>query len=423
MRSRGPGGRARTRTLTPRAGAFALLLFGVGAAFGLVGSLILPTPAVGSARLQTERSHAVSAGHEAAVSNCVAGSLRSRAAQVLVVGLPGVTSSDEPLAQEVLALGVGGVFVNDSNVFDSVQIRTLSDGLRAASKLPLMVATDEESGRVSSFRALIGATSSPRTMAATQTLAEARAYAEQMGSQLAALGVNTDLAPVADLDAGLSSGLIGDRSFSSDPLVAAEYAEAFARGLSDAGVVPVVKHFPGHGGTVTDVHKRDATIGTTLEDLLSADVMPFVGLIEAGAPIVMVGHPRYLALDPQMPASLSPATYRLLRDLGFEGVALTDSIGMGAIHRRWDFPEAAVKSLAAGADAVLATDGTHTKAMVRAIVRAVKRGTLDENRLDEAVARMLTLKGVDPAELTCGTAGPRPTMARRSLLAAGRPQD
>ena len=412
----GPG----ARTLTPRSAVVAFVLFGVGAAFGLVGSLMVPTPAVGSARSSAPRNpQADTAVHEAAVSDCVTGPLRSRAAQVLVVGLPGVTSADEPLAQEVLKLGVGGVFVNDSNVFDSVQVRMLSDGLRAASKLPLIVATDEESGRVSTFRALIGATSSPRTLAATQTLAEVRAYAEDLGSALADLGVNADLAPVADLDAGPSSGVIGDRSFSSDPMVAAQYAEAFARGLSDAGLLPVAKHFPGHGGTVSDVHKRGATIGTTLEDLLSSDVMPFVGLIEAGTPIVMVGHPRYLALDASMPASLSGATYRLLRDLGFEGVAMTDSLGMGAINRRWDFPEAAVLAVAAGADAVLATDGTQARAMVTAIVRAVKRGTLDENRLDEAVARMLTLKGVDPAELTCGTAGPRPALARRSLLTRG----
>ena len=157
------------------------------------------------------------------------------------------------------------------------------------------------------------------------------------------------------------NGVIGDRSFSADPVVASEYTEAFAAGLADAGVLPVVKHFPGTAGRSTDVHSEGATVDAPLEELLTTDLLPFIALIDAGAPIMMMSHVRYDALDPDRPASLSPAAYRLLRDLGFEGVAMTDSVGMGAIHRCWDFPEAAVRALQAGADAVLATDGDHAR--------------------------------------------------------------
>ncbi len=122
----------------------------------------------------------------------------------------------------------------------------------------------------------------------------------------------------------------------------------------------------------------------------------------AGVPVVMLSHAAYDALEPKVPASLSPVAYALLRDLGFEGVAMTDSIGMGAIHRRWDYPEAAVLAVQAGADAVLATDGRHAAAMVDALVEAVEDGTLSEHRLDEAAARMLALKDLDPLLLTCG---------------------
>ena len=412
--------RVGARTLTPARVAAAIVLFAFGAGSGMLGSLFLPAPASGQAQPPRPRPavslQPVAAMHEAPVADCVGGPLRKRAAQVLVVGLPGATSADDPVAAGAMRLGVGGVFINDSNVVDALQVRALSDGLRAASTTPLLVTTDEESGRVSTFRTLIGATSSPRTLAATRSADEVRSYAADMGTRLAGLGMNADLAPVADLDAGLSSGVIGDRSFSADPMVASEYAGAFAAGLSDAGLLPVAKHFPGHGGTLLDVHKEGATIATPLEDLLARDVMPFVGLIEAGVPIVMVGHPTYLALDPDLPASLSPTSYRLLRDLGFKGVAMTDSIGMGAIHRRWKYPEAAVKAIVAGADAVLATDGTAAADMVDAITKAVRSGTLDEDRLDEAVARMLTLKGVDPETLTCGEAARVPALGRRSLL-------
>lgn len=402
---------------TPRGVAVGLVLFLVGTGIGLVASGFVPraTAATSTATAGTQPV----AAQKIARNDCVPASLRARAAQALVVGIPHVTTATDPLALEVLSLGVGGVFINDGNAVDAEQVRDLTRGLRAGSTLPLLITTDEESGRVSSFRPLIGGTSSPRTLAATMSVDDVRAYAAELGEQLADLGLNSDLAPVADLDAGTATGVIGDRAFSDDPLLAGRYAEAFAAGLADAGLLPVVKHFPGHGAAGVDVHKRGATIDTSLEDLLAADVMPFIDLIEAGAPVVMVGHPTYTALDAERPASVSKATYRLLRDLGFEGVAMTDSIGMGAIHRRWDFPKAAVMSLKAGADAVLATDGRQAAAMVDAIVNAVEKGKLDEARLDEAVARVLAVKGVDPALLSCAQGATAPRMARDNLVAKG----
>lgn len=406
--------------LTARSAVTAVVLFAVGTALGLLGATVMPIAAARGVGIGAEaQAEAAVAVHEAPAAECVPASLKRRAAQVLVVGLPDVTSATDPTVAELTRLGVGGVFLNDSNVVDAVQVRALTDGVRAASRLPLLITTDEESGRVSSFRPLIGGTRSPRTLAATQSPEQVRAYAAELGGKLAQMGLDSDLAPVADLDAGPSTGLIGDRSFSGEPLTAEAYAESFALGLADAGLVPVVKHFPGHAGVQADVHKRKAVIDKPLADLMASDVQPFMGLVEAGAPVVMVAHPTYSALDPKLPASLSPAAYRLLRDLGFRGVAMTDSIGMGAINRRWDFPQAAVKAVRAGADAVLATDGRASAAMVDALVAAVEDGSLSEARLDKAVARMLSLKGIDPAELTCATAPRAPAMARASLLARG----
>lgn len=400
----------------------AAALFAVGMGFGLLGALIAP---IASARANRAAIPVAAGGPAAdvkaaaadtAAAACRPGPLRRRAAQVLVVGIPDATSPADPIVTEVAKLGVGGVFLNDGNVVEAAQVQALTDALRNGSKFPLLITTDEESGRVSSFRALIGSTSSPRTLAATRSAADVRAYAGEMAAQLADLGVNSDLAPVADIDSGPSTGVIGDRAFSGDPLVVAEYAEAFAAGMADEGVLPVAKHFPGHGRSTDDVHQRPATVDTSLEELLATDVLPFVGLIEGGVPMVMVGHPTYTALDDEWPASLSPASYRLLRDLDFTGVAMTDSIGMGAIHRRWKFPEAAVLALRAGADAVLATDGRHATAMVDGIVAAVKSGDLPERRLDQAAARMLAMKGADPQSLTCADPGKIPSMARDALV-------
>ncbi len=344
---------------------------------------------------------------------CVAAPLARRASQVLVVGLPETTSADEPLARDVVELGVGGIFLADGNVVDAAQLRAFVAALRDAARLPLLVATDEETGRVSSVREIVGATSSPRTLTATRSPDEVRRFAAQLGRDLLALGIDVDLAPVADLDAGPSDGVIGDRSFSADPATATRYARAFARGLADAGVTPVVKHFPGHGRAVGDVHKGTASVTAPLSTLRHSDLVPFRALVDAGAPVVMLGHVTYGALAGNRPASVSPGAYRLLRDLGFTGVAMTDSLGMGAIHRRWDFPRAAVLAVGAGADAVLATDGRQARRMVRAIVTAVRSGELSEERLDEAAARMLQLKGVDPATLTCATVAASPTLAAR----------
>ena len=331
---------------------------------------------------------------------CTAAPIEQRAAQVVVVGLPGVRSPAAALVDELRGLGVGGVLLKSGNVVSAAQVKALTDDLQWQPVDPL-VATDEELGRVSSFATVIGRSPSPRTLAAATGPEQVRATARTLGGQLAAMGVDVDLAPVVDLDAGPASGVIGDRSFSADPAVAADYGRAFTRGLLDAGVAPAAKHFPGHGRSSADSHVMADAVSAPLEELRRTDLVPFEAQIEAGVPIVLLGHLDFAALDPGRPASLSPAAYRLLRDLGFEGVAMTDSLGMGAVTTRWLIQDAAVLALDAGADVVLLNQGQHARLLRDAIIRAVEEGRLDEERLDEAVGRMLTLKGVDPAVLLC----------------------
>jgi beta-N-acetylhexosaminidase len=332
---------------------------------------------------------------------CVPASLETRAGAVLVVGLPGVTTADDPVAEQVTEAGVSGIFLAASNVRSAEQIRALVGGLRAQSSRPIVVTTDAESGRVSVLRDVIGGGPSPRRMARQRTLAEVETLAAELGGRLKDLGVDLDLAPVLDLDDGPYGGVIGDRSFGTDPEQVTRYATAFANGLGQAGVQAAVKHFPGQGRSGADTHIHPATVDTAVGELQARDLVPFQRLIDGGAAVVMMNHLDYSALDADLPASLSPAAYALLRSMGFDGVAITDSLGMGAVNTRWDFPVAAVKAITAGADIAFATDGRQALRMRNALVAAVRSGALTEARLNEAATRVARLTGADVTALTC----------------------
>lgn len=332
---------------------------------------------------------------------CAPAPLAERAAATLVVGLPGVTTADDPLVAEVLELGVSGVFLVQENVVDAEQVTALTAGLRERAGRPLLVSTDEEGGRVSVTREVLGGGPSPRRLAAERTPDQVREVGRELGASLAGLGIDLDLAPGLDLDDGPSGGIIGDRSFSADPEEAATYGLAFSRGLADSGVSPTVKHFPGHGRSAVDTHREGDVVEASLDELRDTDLLPFQQAIDAGVPVIMLNHLAYAEFDPDLPASLSPQAYELLREMGFEGVAITDSLGMGAVNVRWDFPVAGAMAIAAGADIALAKDGNRAREMVDALVAAVDSGQLPEERLDEAAARATALAGGDAEALTC----------------------
>jgi beta-N-acetylhexosaminidase len=344
---------------------------------------------------------------------CVPAPLAVRAARTLLVGIPLVTDPTDPLVGEVLDVGVGGLLFTDENVESYEQAKALVHGIRARATWPLVMTADEEPGRVTSFAAVLGYLPSARRLAAQSTPEEVHDVARQLGVELAELGITLNLAPVADLDDGPWDGLVGDRSFSADPDEASRYALAWARGLASAGVTPVTKHFPGHGRSATDSHTHLPEADVSLIDLAATDLQPFADAVSAGVPAIMLGHVAYDALEPSVPASMSARAYELLRGLGFEGLAITDSIGMGAVNLRWDFGDAAVQAVRSGADAVLATDGNQARWMRDALVEAVAAGLLDEARLNEAAARMAALAGDDPVALACqAVALPRLSPAR-----------
>ena len=217
-----------------------------------------------------------------------------------------------------------------------------------------------------------------------------------------ALGIDIVLAPVVDVNPLVGKGPIGSRSFGSDPAIVARYAAAYVDGWESAGILPVLKHFPGHGSASGDSHTGRVTT-PPLDQLTARDLVPYTMLADRH-PGVMVGHlevPGLTDVD-QKPASLSPSAITgLLRgQLGYaDALVFTDALGMDAISTRWSVPDAAVLSLIAGADVVLFALLSDTAPVIAAIEAAVGSGALTSSRLDQAVGHVLAQKRIDPCTL------------------------
>jgi beta-N-acetylhexosaminidase len=227
------------------------------------------------------------------------------------------------------------------------------------------------------------------------TVAETEANAAAVGADLKALGFDINLAPVADVRVE-GYNTVTSRSFGTDSTTVTEHVLAFARALQASGVIPAVKHFPGYGKAVGDAHLQLTTVGTPREELESVDFPPFRQAVAAGIPIVLTSHLHYAALDSEVrPATISPEviTGLLREELGFNGVVITDSLGMGAITLTVGTGEGAVLALAAGADLLLLTDNiTKVPGYAQRVQDAVDSGRLSRERVLEALGRVAALQ-------------------------------
>lgn len=317
-----------------------------------------------------------------------------QAGLLVVAGIPHVDDITDPEATAVLDAGVGGVVLRGENLTDPQQARTLTEDLTAAAPLGLLLFVDQEGGRVAHARAVVEQTPSARRLG--RALAEdpsdsaAIDAGETIGAGLRGAGIHATLAPVADLDDGPYDAIIGDRSFGGAAAVAAPAATAFMQGLHARGTMAVAKHFPGYAGA-GDTHS--ATSAVELDgDELADDLRVFEALIEAGVDAVMISHVSYEAFG-GVPASIDPEVYEHLRATGFDGVAVTDSLGMGAVHGEQGHGRTAVAALRAGADLVLANQGSEAAIEMRdAIMDAVATGELPRDRFDQALRRVMLLR-------------------------------
>ncbi|HEY6003831.1 MAG TPA: beta-N-acetylhexosaminidase [Anaeromyxobacter sp.] len=328
-------------------------------------------------------------------------SLDRDVAGLFCVGFEGKSPSPEVL--ELVRRGVYGVVLFGRNVEDAEQVAALVAELKRAADRPLLVCIDQEGGRVARLRAPQGFTELPPMRALGDTGDEvlAREAGRLLGSELRAVGIDQDFAPVVDVDTNPANPVIGDRSLSRDPEVVSRLGAALAQGLQAAGVAACAKHFPGHGDTSMDSHLDLPSLPHPLERLERVELVPFRALARAGVASVMTAHVVFEALDPRRPATLSPPVMRLLREqAGFDGCAISDDLEMKAVADHFPLEEAAPGAVLAGVDALLVCHRAAVQHRAIDLVRmAAERGEIPRARLAEArgrVERLLRYAGPPP---------------------------
>lgn len=326
--------------------------------------------------------------------------IRDKLAQLLMVG---VKNADD--ARNVVnGYHVGGIFIGswtDLSIFKG----PLADIAAKAGPLPLAVSVDEEGGRVSRLKSLIGTSPSPRELAQTQTAQQVHDLAADRGKKMRDLGITVDFAPVVDVSDEPDDAVIGNRSFGADPATVTEYAGAYAQGLRDAGLLPVLKHFPGHGHGSGDSH-TGGVVTPPLDALQNNDLVPYRTLVTTPPVGVMVGHLQVPGLTGDAPASLSPEAVQLLRNgVGYKGPPFTgpvfsdDLSSMAAISDRYGVAEAVLRSLRAGVDVALWVTTDEVPAVLDRLQQAVSSGDLPAKQVDDSLVRVATMKGPSP---NCG---------------------
>ncbi len=324
-------------------------------------------------------------------------SLRDKLAQLLMVGVTGAADA----RQVVTDHHVGGIFIGswtDLSMLSDGTVPQLSD---AGGPLPLAVSVDEEGGRVERLAGLIGSQESPRVLTQTLSPQEVHDIAFERGQKMRKLGITIDFAPVVDVTDAPDDTVIGDRSFGADPATVTDYAGAYAQGLRDAGLLPVLKHFPGHGHGSGDSHTGGVST-PPLAELEGNDLLPYRTLVTQRPVAVMVGHLDVPGLTTDFPASLSPEAYALLRSGGyggppFDGPVFTDDLSsMRAISDRFGVAEAALRALQAGADVALWVTTDEVPAVLDRLESAVHAGELNPAQVDASVLRVAGFKGKNP---------------------------
>ena len=322
---------------------------------------------------------------------------REKLAQLLMVG---VRDGDDAKAV-VTTYHVGGIFIGSWTDLKMLGPNLVKD-LSASTALPVAVSVDEEGGRVARLSKLIGPAPSARVLAQTHTPDEVYGMALDRGHRIRGLGITVDFAPDVDVTDAPDDTVIGDRSFGSDPAKVTQYAGAYARGLRDAGLLPVLKHFPGHGHGSGDSH-TGGVVTPPLSALQNDDLVPYRTLVTAAPVGVMVGHLQVPELTGTDPASLSRAAVQLLRTgtgyngPAFDGPVFTDDLSsMAAINDRYSVPDAVLRALQAGNDVALWVTTDEAPAVLDRLEKAVAAGELTMPNVDASVLRIAKFKGPKP---------------------------
>ena len=314
--------------------------------------------------------------------------------QLMMIGIHGKTLNDD--AKFMLnEYRVGGIILFDRNMESKDQVKSLITDInktgKSAGLTPLFIGIDQEGGAVARMEDQLIKVP-PAEELGKEPIEQAVSLAKQSGTELKDLGFNINFAPVADL------GLTYGRSFSTNPDDVVRYASAVGKAYDEAGLWYSYKHFPGIGKTDVDLHADTSVVPVSKETLLNEDTKVFVDLIKQSKPntyAIMVSHAMYPQIDPEHPSSLSKAiiTDWLRKDMGYNGVVVTDDMDMGALAKHYTFGDMAVQSILAGSDILLVChEYEHMQEAYNGLMKAVKDGRISKERLDESVKRILLMK-------------------------------
>jgi beta-N-acetylhexosaminidase len=324
-------------------------------------------------------------------------STRDKLAQLLMVGVTGEADARTVVADH----HVGGIFIGRWTDLSMLTSGALTAIAGSAGPLPLAVSVDEEGGRVSRLSSLIGLAPSARELAQSESAEQVYQLALERGRKMRRLGITVDMAPVVDVTDSAADTVIGDRSFSAQPAVVTEYARAYARGLRAGGLLPVLKHFPGHGHASGDSH-TSGVVTPPLDELQDVDLVPYRTLVAEGPVGVMIGHMQVPGLTGNEPASLNRDAVALLRNgngygaPAFDGPVFTDDLSsMRAIADRYGVGEAVLKALRAGADTALWVTTTEVPGVLDRLEAALASGELTMTNIDTSVRRIAAAKALN----------------------------
>ena len=314
--------------------------------------------------------------------------------QLLMIGIHGKTLNDD--AKFMLnEYRVGGIILFDRNMESKDQVKSLITDInktgKSAGLTPLFIGIDQEGGAVARMEDQLIKVP-PAEELGKEPIEQAVSLAKQSGTELKDLGFNINFAPVADV------GLTYGRSFSTNPDDVVRYASAVGKAYDEAGLWYSYKHFPGIGKTDVDLHADTSVVPVSKETLLNEDTKVFVDLIKQSKPntyAIMVSHAMYPQIDADHPSSLSKAiiTDWLRKDMGYNGVVVTDDMDMGALAKHYTFGDMAVQSILAGSDILLVChEYEHMQEAYNGLMKAVKDGRISKERLDESVKRILLMK-------------------------------
>ncbi len=319
--------------------------------------------------------------------------------QLLFIGLEG-TELKKHEADFIIKNDIGGVTLFARNLKTPAELHKLCSDIynlhtKLPSKAPLFIAIDMEGGRVHRLKAPFTQWPSLGKLAALDSTAMAFKFANMMGAELRAVGINLDFAPCIDVLSNPKNVLIGDRSLGSDPEYVAKIASALVRGYIKAGVLPCAKHFPGHGNTIIDSHLDLPIEEVDMKTLEGRELIPFKKAFRARMDLVMTAHIKFKNIDPTYPVTLSPIFIKkLLReDLRYRGLVITDDLDMKALANNYPKAEIPVLALQAGCDILLyCNDFTSPPIAIDAVNKAIAEKRVSSTQVDESLARVAALK-------------------------------